>query len=66
MYFDLASAMLAVALVLAFWLTPLLAYLLSTRARGLEKFNWALLIAALSWPGYAVYLLCTGVKQNRS
>ncbi len=66
MVLDMTSASLALAALLVLWLIPLPAYILSTRMRGLEKFNWAMLLAFLSWPAFAVYLVYAGVKKRNS
>lgn len=65
MLFELTSAAVALALLMALWMTPLLAFLVNTDLRGLEKFNWALLIGVLSWPAFALYLLYSGIRQRK-
>lgn len=64
MVFDASSAALAVAVLLFIWLVPLPVFLLTTRLRGLEKFNWTLLVAVLSWPAFAIYLLYEGMRER--
>ena len=65
MILDMASAATALELLLVFWFLPLALFLATTRMRRVEKLNWALLIAVLTWPGNALYLfLSTGNDRH--
>ncbi|NNF52080.1 MAG: hypothetical protein HKN59_06550 [Gammaproteobacteria bacterium] len=66
MIFDASSAALAIAIVLVLWVFPLTVFLLTTRLRGPERLSWALLLALLSWPAFALYLLCEGIRKPKA
>lgn len=56
MILDMAGASTALAILLFLWFMPLALFLLTTQLVGAEKYNWALLLIALTWPGFALYL----------
>jgi len=62
----MTSAAMAIALLLVLWLIPLAAFLVSTTLHGVERWNWAMLIAVLSWPAFALYLLYNGIKRRHT
>lgn len=66
MFLDMASAALALVLLLVTWFVPLALFLSSTRMRGAEKYNWALLVTVLTWPGYALYLFINSGQGRHS
>jgi len=66
MIFDASSAALVMTAFLLLWLIPLAAFLLSTRLHGLQRVNWALLLAVLSWPAFALYLFFEGIRKART
>lgn len=66
MILSMTSAAMAVAVLLVLWLIPLSAFLLSTTMRGIERFNWAMLVAMLSWPAFALYLFYSGIKRRQN
>ncbi len=59
MFLDMTSAAAALTVVLVVWFIPLVLFFSATSMRGTEKFSWALMIAALTWPGYAIFLFLT-------
>lgn len=65
MIMHVASVTAIFAALLLLWLIPLALYLLSTPLRGLERLNWAIVLAVLSWPAFALYLVYSGFRQKK-
>ena len=66
MLLDMASASMALVVLLIAWFMPLVLFLFTARMRGSEKFSWALVISALTWPGYALFLFLSKAGSRHS